>query len=99
LREERRLRVFDNRMLRRIFGPKRHEITGERRKLHKEALNDLTNTSIIQVNKSRRTIWTEHVAWMRERKGVYRVVVRKPEGRTPLEKPGHRWEDIIKLDL
>ena len=68
LRDERRLRVFENRVLRRIYGPKRDEVTGERRKLHTEELNDLySSPSIVRVNKSRRMRWTGHVARMGER--------------------------------
>jgi hypothetical protein len=76
LREERRLRVFENRVLRRIFGPKRDEVTGEWRKLHNEELNDLyCSPNIIRLIKSRRTRWAVHVASKGERKGVYRVLV------------------------
>ena len=82
LGEERRLRVFENRMLRRIVGPKRDEVTGEWRKLHNEELNDLyCSTNIVRVIKSRRMIWAGHAALMGERKGIYRVVVEKPEGK------------------
>jgi hypothetical protein len=75
---DRRLRVFDNRVLRRIFGPKRVEITGEWRKLHKEELNDLySSPNVIRVIKSRRMRGTRHVARMEDKKGVYRVLVGK----------------------
>ena len=81
LREERRLRVFENRVLRRIFGPTRIEITEEWRKLHSEELNDLySSPNIVRVIKSRRMSWAGHVARMREWRGVYRVLMRKPEG-------------------
>ena len=74
LREERRLRVFDNRVLRRICGPKRDEVTGEWRKLHNEEINDLYSPSnIVRVIKSRRMRWEEHVERMGERRGVYRI--------------------------
>jgi len=98
--EERRLRVFENRVLRRIFGPKRDEVTGEGKKLHKEDLNNLySSPSIVRVIKSRRMRWTWHVARMGEGRGVYRVLVGKPEGRRTLGRPRHRWEDKIWMDL
>jgi len=100
LREERRLRVFENRVLRRIFGLKRDEVTGEWRKLHNEELNDLYSTpNIVQVIKSRRMRWAGHIASMGEGRGVYRVLVGKPEGRRPLGRPRRRWEDNIRMDL
>ena len=85
LREERRLRVFENRVLRRVFGPMMDEVTGEWRKLHNEEINDLyCSPSIVWVIKLRRIIWTRHVARMGERRGVYRVLVGKSEGKRPL---------------
>jgi hypothetical protein len=76
VREERRPRVFENRVLRRVFGPKRDEVTGEWRKLHKEELSDLySSPNIVWVIKSRRMKWAGHVAFMGERRGVYRVLV------------------------
>jgi len=100
LREERRLRVFENRVLRRIFGPKRDEVTGEWRKLHKEELNNLySSPNILRVIKSRRMRWAGHVAHMGEGRGVYRVLVGKPEGRRPLGRPRLRWEDNIRMNL
>ena len=100
LREERRLRVFENRVLRRVFGPKRVEVTGEWRKLHNEELNDLYSLpNIVLVIKSRRMRWAGHVARMGEDRGVHRVLVGKPEGKRPLERPRRRWEDNIKMDL
>jgi len=100
LREERRLRVFENRVLRGIFGPKRDEVTGEWRKLRNEELNDLCCLeNIVQVIKSRRMRWAGHVARMGEWRDVYGVLVGKPEGKRPLRKPRHRWEDNIKMDL
>jgi len=100
LREERRLRVFENRMLRRIFGPKRDEETGEWRKLNKEEFNDLySSPNIVRVIKSRKMRWAGHVACMGERRGVYRILVGKPEGQRPLGRPRLRWEDNIKKDL
>ena len=91
MREERKLRVFENRVLGRIFGPRRVEVTGESRKFHNEAFNGLL--SIVRVIKSRRIRWVGHVARMGERKGVYGVLVRKPEGERPLGRPRCRWED------
>jgi len=92
--------VFENRGLKRIFGPKRDEVVGEWRKLHKEKLNDLySSPSILRVIKSRRMIWVGHVAHMGEERGVYRVLVGKPEGKRPLGKPRRRCEDNIKMDL
>ena len=81
LREECRLRVFENRVLRRLFGPKRDEVTGEWKKLHNEELNDFySSTNIVWVIKLRRINSTGHVARMGERRGIYRVLVGKPEG-------------------
>jgi len=98
LREERRLRVFDNRVLRRIFGAKRDEVTGEWRKLHNEELNDLyCSLSIVRMIKSRRMRWAGHVARMEDRRDVYRVLMRKPEVKRPLGRPRRRWEDNINL--
>jgi len=95
LQEERKLRVFENMVLRRIFGPRRDEITEEWRRLHNEELNDLySSPNIVQVIKSRRMRWAGHVARMGEEKGVYRVLVGKPEGR-----PRRRWVDNIRMDL
>jgi len=89
-----------NGVLRRIFGPKRDEIRGEWRKLHKEELNDLySSPNIVRVIKSRRMRWAGHVARMGEGRDVYRVLVGKPEGKRPLERPTRRWEDNIKMDL
>ena len=100
LREEHRLRVFENRVLRRIFGPKRDEVTGDWRKLHNEELNDLYSSPIIvRMIKWRGMRWAGHVACVWESRIVYRVLVRKPEGKTPLGSPRHRWEDNIKMDL
>jgi len=99
LREERRLRVFDNRVLRRIFGPERDEITREWRTLHNEELNDLySSPNIVWAIKSRMR-WVGHVARMWERRGVYRVLVGKPEGKRPLGRPRRRWENNIKMGL
>jgi hypothetical protein len=100
LREECRLRVFDNKVLRRIFGPKRDEETREWRKLHNKELYALySSPNIIRVIKSRRLRWAGHVARMGERRGAYRALVGKPEERRPLGRPKRRWEDNIKTDL
>jgi hypothetical protein len=98
LREERRLRVFESRVQRRIFGIKRDEVTGDWRKLREE-LNDLYSTNIIRVIKSRRMRWAEHIAHMGERSGAYRVLVGKPDGKRPLGRPRRRWEVNIKMYL
>jgi hypothetical protein len=100
LREERRLRISGNRVLRRIFGPKRDDVTGEWRKLHNEELNDLyCSPNILRVIKSRRMRWVGHVARIGEKRGVYGVLVENPEGKRPFGRPRHRWEDNIKMDL
>jgi hypothetical protein len=92
--------VFENRVLRRIFGPKREDVTGEWRKLHNEELNGLYSVpNIVRVIKSRRMRWPGHVARMVEGRGVYRVLVGKPEGKRPLGRPRRRWEDNIRMDL
>ena len=83
--------MFQNRVLRRIFGPKRDEVTGEWRKLNNEELNDLyCSPNIVRVTKSRRMRWAGNVAGIGERRGVYRVLVGKPEGKRPLGRPRHR---------
>jgi len=100
LREEHRLRLFENRVLRKVFGPKRDKVTGEWRKLHNEELSDLYSLpNIVRVVKSRIMRWAGHVARMGEGRGVYRVLVGKPEGKRPLGRPRCRWEDNIKTDL
>jgi hypothetical protein len=100
LREEHRLGVFENRVLRRISGPKRDEVTGELRKLHNEKLNDLySSPSIIRIMKARRMRWAGHVARMGEKRNVYRLLVGKPEGRRPLGRPKRRCVDNIRMDL
>jgi hypothetical protein len=98
-REERRLRVFENRVLRRVFGPKRDEVTGERRKLHNEELNDLYSLpNIARVVKSRRMRWAGHVGRMVQDRVVHKLLVGKPDVKRPLGRPRRRWEDI-RMDL
>jgi hypothetical protein len=100
LREEHRLRVFVGRVLRRIFGPKRDEVTGEWRKLHNEELHNLYSFSnIIRQVRSRRMRWAGHVSCMGKERKVYKVLVGKPEGKGPFRRPKHRWEGGIKMDL
>jgi len=87
-------------VLRKIFGPRRDEVTGEWRRLHNEELNDLySSPNIVWVIKSRRMRWAGHVACMGEERVVYRVLVEKPEGRRPLGRPRRRWVDNIRMDL
>jgi hypothetical protein len=98
-REEHRLRVFENRVLRKIFGPKRDE-DGSWRKLHNDELHDLySSPNIVRVIKSWKMRWAGHVTRMGEGRGAYRVLVGRPEGKRPLRRPRRRWDDNIKLDL
>jgi hypothetical protein len=98
LREERKLRVFVNRVLRRIFGRKRGKVTVERRKLHNEQLNDVySSPNIFRVIKSRRMGWAGYVTRMGERRGVYRFLVRKPKGKRPLGIASLRSEGNIEI--
>jgi hypothetical protein len=100
VREEHKLRAFENRVLRRIFGPKGDEVIGGWRKLHNEELHDLySSLSIIRIIRLRRMRWAGHVTRMGEKRNVYRLLVGKPEGKRPLGTPRHRWRDNIKLDL
>jgi hypothetical protein len=92
--------VFENRVLRRVFGPKRDELTGEWTRLHKEELNNLySSPNIIRVIKSRRMRQAGHAARMGEKRGAYRILIGIPEGRRPLGRPRRRWEDNIKMVL
>jgi hypothetical protein len=91
--------VFENRVLRRIFGPKRDEMTGEWRKLHNEELHDLySSPSIIRIMKPRRMRWAGHVARMGQKRNAYKLLVGKPEGTKPLGRPRRRWLDSIRMD-
>jgi hypothetical protein len=100
LREEHRLGVFENKVLRRIFGPKRDEVTGRWKKLHNEELHDLySSPSIIRIMKSRRMRWAGHVARMGEERNACRLLVEKPERKRPLGRPRRRCVDNIKMDL
>jgi len=100
LREELELRVFENMVLRRIFGPRRDKVTWEWRKLYNEELNDLySSPNIVRVIKSRRMRWARHVARMGDERGAYRVLVGKPEGKRPLGRPRRRWVFNIRMDL
>jgi hypothetical protein len=100
LREEHRLKVFDNKVLGRIFVPKRDKVTGGWRKLHNEELRDLySSSSIIRIIKSRRMRWAGQVARTREKRNAYRLLVGKPEGKRPLGRSRRRWVANIKMDL
>jgi hypothetical protein len=100
LREERRLKLFVNRVLQRIFRPKGSEVTGEWRKLQNEEVNDLySSPSTVRVIKSRRIRCARHVPRRGEGKGAYRVLVGKAEGKGPFGRTWCRWEDNIKMDL
>ena len=100
MREERKLRVFQNMVLRRIFGPRGDEVTGEWRRLHNEELNDLySSPNIVRVIKWRGMRWAGHVARMGEERGVYRFLLGKPEGRRPLGRPRRRRMNNIRMDL
>jgi hypothetical protein len=99
LREDLRLRAFENRVLRRIFGPKREE-DGWWRKLHNDELHDMySSPNVVRMIKPRRMRWVGHVARMGEGRGVYRVFVGRSEGKRPLGRPRRRWVVNIKLDL
>jgi hypothetical protein len=99
LREEHRLRVFENRVFRKIFGPKRDE-DGSWRKQHNDELHSMCSSpSIVRVIKSRRTRWAGHVTRMGEGRGFYRVLVGMTDGKRPLGRPRRRWENNINMDL
>jgi hypothetical protein len=99
LREEHRLRVFENRVMRRIFGPKM-EVEGSWRKLHNDELHGLySSLNIVRVIKTRRLRWAGHVACIGQGRGVYRVLVGKPDGKRPLGRPRRRWKCNFKMDL
>jgi hypothetical protein len=99
LREEHRLRVFENRVLSRIFGPKREE-DGLWRKLHNDELRRLySSPNTVRVIKSKRMRWVGHVAWIGKGRGVCRVLIGKLKGKRPLRRPRHGWEDNIKLKV
>jgi len=92
--------VFENRLLRTVFGPKRNDVTGEWRKLHNGEISCLYPfPNIVRVVKSRRMRWAEHVACGAEGRWVHRFLVGKPEGKRPLGRPRPRWEDNIEMDL
>jgi hypothetical protein len=100
LREEHRLRVFENWVRRRIFGPKRDEVTGGWRKLHNKELHGLySSPSIFRVIKARRMRWAGHVERTGEVRGAHNILVGRPEGMRPLGRPRRRWEDNISMDL
>jgi hypothetical protein len=100
LTEEHRLRVFENRVLRKIFGPKRDDVTGDWRKLHNEELHNLyTSPNIIRVIKSRKMRWAGHIARMGETRIAYRILMGKPEGKRPLGRPRRRCVDNFKMSI
>jgi hypothetical protein len=100
IREEHKLRVFENRVLRRIFGPKRDEVTVEWRKLHSVELHNVySSANVFRQIKSRRMRWAGHVARMVQGKNMYRVLVAKSEGKRTLGRQRHRWEDGFKMGL
>jgi hypothetical protein len=100
LREEHRLGAFENRVLKRIYGPKRDEVTGEWRKLHNEELRDFySSPSNIRIMKARNMRWAGHIARLGEKMNAYRLLVGKREGRRPLGRPKRRWLDNIRMDL
>jgi hypothetical protein len=100
LRQEQRLRVFGNRVLRRIFGSKREEVAGGWRRLHNEELHNLyCSPNIIKAIKSRRMILVGHVVCMGNMSNAYKFFAGKPDGKRPLRRPRHRWENNIRMDF
>jgi hypothetical protein len=98
--EEQKLKKSESKGLRRIFGPKREKVTGDRKKMQNEELHNLySSPNTIRMTESRRMRWAGHVARMGEKKNAYRILMGKPEGRRPLERPRRRWVDNIKMDL
>ena len=94
------LKVLKNRTLRKLFGPKRDEITEEWRRLHNEELYDFYSfPNIIRVSNSRRMRWAGYMARMEDRRGAYKVLMGRPEGKRPLGRPRRKWKDDIKIDL
>jgi hypothetical protein len=92
--------VFENRLLKRIFGPRKNEVTGEWRKFHNYELCDLySSPGIIRIIKSRRMRWAGQAARTGVKRNAYKLLVRKPEGRRPLRRPRRRWVDNIRMDL
>jgi hypothetical protein len=99
LKEEHRLGVFENKVLRRIFGLKRDEVMGGWRKVHNWELHNLYSLPCIRMIDQRRMRWAGYVLRMGEKMNAYRILVGKPEGRSPLRRPRRRWVDNIKMDL
>jgi hypothetical protein len=99
VREEHKLRVFEKRVLRIIFGPKRDGVAGGWRKLHNEEHNLYSSPSIIRIIKSRTMRWAGHVARMGEKRNIYKLLAGKSEGKRPLGRPIRRWIDNIKMEL
>lgn len=100
LADEHKLRVFENKVLRKIYGPKRDEMTGEWRRLHNEELHGLYDSpDVVKIMKSKRLRWAGHVARMREKRRLYSILVGRPDGKRPLGRPRRRWEDNIRRDL
>jgi hypothetical protein len=92
--------MFENKVLNRIFEPRKDEGTGDWRNLHNEKLHDLYSLpSVIRIINSRRMRWAGHVAWVGEKRNVYRLLVGKPEGKRPIGRPRRRWMNNIKMDL
>jgi hypothetical protein len=94
------MRVFENRVLRRILGPRRDEVTGDWRKLHNEEIHNLySSPNVIRMIQSKKMRWAGHVARMGATRNAYRILVGKPEGKSQLRRPKLRWVDNIKMDL